>query len=123
MAGQNSIDDTLKERGTKYGEYTRQASIAQNIKYEMRAATSWMKLEAYQRETLDMVANKLARILNGDPNYIDSWHDIIGYVRLVENELHRREQLDHAGSIGKKELKVKEMDADTLRDGIVKAKT
>ena len=27
------------------------------------------------------------RILNGDPNYHDSWHDIIGYTKLVADEL------------------------------------
>jgi hypothetical protein len=30
-----------------------------------------------------MIANKLARIVNGDANYRDSWVDIIGYAQLV----------------------------------------
>ena len=34
-----------------------------------------------------MIANKIGRILNGDPNYPDSWHDIAGYATLIENEL------------------------------------
>lgn len=34
-----------------------------------------------------MVAHKIGRILNGDPNYHDSWHDIIGYTKLVADEL------------------------------------
>jgi len=34
-----------------------------------------------------MVAHKLGRIVNGDPNYVDSWTDIIGYTRLVEKRL------------------------------------
>ena len=38
-----------------------------------------------------MVAHKIGRILNGDPNYIDSWHDIIGYTRLVEQRLDAAE--------------------------------
>lgn len=116
------IDSTLKERGTKYGEYTRQADIAQNFKNGMRNTPSWDKLEPFQKEALDMVANKLGRILNGDPNYIDSWHDIIGYVKLVENELVRREQADHKGSIRDSEgpLRLKDMDADALRDGVIR---
>ena len=32
-----------------------------------------------------MILHKLARILNGDPNYVDSWHDIAGYAILVED--------------------------------------
>ena len=34
-----------------------------------------------------MITNKMARIVNGDPNYIDNWHDIAGYATLVEQEL------------------------------------
>ena len=37
---------------------------------------------------LDMICNKMARIVNGDPNYIDNWHDIAGYATLVEQELN-----------------------------------
>jgi hypothetical protein len=38
-------------------------------------------------ESLDMIANKIARIVNGDPNYLDSWVDIVGYTTLVVNKL------------------------------------
>ena len=34
-----------------------------------------------------MIQHKIARVLNGDPNYPDNWHDIAGYARLVEREL------------------------------------
>ena len=27
------------------------------------------------------------KILNGDPNYVDNWHDIIGYAKLIEDRL------------------------------------
>ena len=40
-----------------------------------------------QREALEMIASKLARILNGDNNYADSYHDIGGYSKLVEDDL------------------------------------
>jgi hypothetical protein len=45
------------------------------------------KLSVSQREALEMILHKIARILNGDPNFKDSWTDIIGYARLVEREL------------------------------------
>ena len=32
--------------------------------------------------------SEIGRILNGDPDYADSWHDIIGYTRLVEVRLN-----------------------------------
>ena len=40
-------------------------------------------MKDYQREGLEMIAHKISRILNGDPNYDDSWVDIAGYAQLV----------------------------------------
>jgi hypothetical protein len=34
-----------------------------------------------------MIAHKLGRIVNGDPNYVDSWVDIAGYATLVAKRL------------------------------------
>ena len=39
------------------------------------------------KESLEMVQHKIARILNGDPAYVDNWVDIIGYVKLVLRDL------------------------------------
>jgi len=59
----------------------------------MRDTPNWHKLDEDMQETLDMVQHKISRILNGDPNYVDSWHDIIGYVKLVENRLTGNERI------------------------------
>jgi hypothetical protein len=83
----NTIDDTLKERGSRYGVFERHAAITQGLKREMIASPNWDTLTDSMREALEMVMHKIGRILNGDPNYPDSWHDIIGYIRLVEQEL------------------------------------
>lgn len=83
----STIDNTLEERGTRYGAFTGHALITQNIKTAMQTAPKWGTLLPDQKEALEMVAHKIGRILNGDPNYIDSWHDIIGYTRLVEQRL------------------------------------
>ena len=37
------------------------------------------------RMALYMIASKMARIVNGDFNHLDGWHDIGGYAKLVEN--------------------------------------
>jgi hypothetical protein len=34
-----------------------------------------------------MIAHKIGRIINGDPDYIDSWDDIAGYAKLVADRL------------------------------------
>jgi hypothetical protein len=41
------------------------------------------------KEALEMVQHKVARILNGDPGYIDNWVDICGYSQLVVGWLRR----------------------------------
>ena len=84
-----NIDKTLEERGTRYGDFEGHADVTQRIKFAMRNSKQWPKLEADQKEALEMVAHKIGRILNGDPDYLDSWHDIIGYTRLVEQRLER----------------------------------
>jgi hypothetical protein len=83
------IDATLAERGARYGDFPGHAQITQAIKAVMIVSPNWRygKLESDQREALDMIAHKIGRILNGDPNFHDSWHDIIGYTKLVADRL------------------------------------
>lgn len=87
----STIEDTLAERGKTYGVYTQQAQIAQDLKKVMHNTPKWSILAAHQKETLEMLANKIGRILNGDPNYHDSWHDIVGYAKLTADELLPKE--------------------------------
>ena len=82
-----SIDATLAERGSRYGSFGEHARITQNLKRAMAESPNWTTLPDDMRETLEMIAHKLGRILNGDPLYHDSWHDIIGYTKLVADRL------------------------------------
>ena len=81
------IDETLTERGSRYGEFCEHARVTQNIKRAMAASNNWERLDDPMREALEMVAHKIGRILNGDEFYKDSWTDVIGYVRLIEKGL------------------------------------
>lgn len=83
----SNIDQTLAERGARYGDFPGHAAITQGMKDVMQGHAGWNALADDQKEALEMVAHKIGRILNGDPNYIDSWTDIIGYTRLVEKRL------------------------------------
>lgn len=83
----DNVDATLQERGSRYGEFDEHARITQAIKRAMADSPNWASLPDDMKEALEMVAHKAGRILNGDPDYHDSWHDIIGYVRLVEKRL------------------------------------
>lgn len=79
----NEINEILVERGKRYGPYETTAFIAQQLKMMMHETPSWHKLTAAQREGLEMIQHKIARILNGDPTYEDNWVDLIGYATLV----------------------------------------
>ena len=85
------LQKTLEERGKRYGDFLGHAKITQQIKRAMVRSPNWAILTDDKREALDMVAHKIGRILNGDPEYKDSWHDINGYVKLVEDTLEDEE--------------------------------
>jgi hypothetical protein len=83
------IDATLAERGTKYGKFIDQATVTYKLKNVLREHSSnHSKSYSYdQAEALDMICVKLGRIVNGDPDYADSWVDIAGYAKLVSDRL------------------------------------
>lgn len=82
-----SVEATLAERGRRYGDFADHARIAQDLQDAMRYKTNWGGLSPVQKQALTVIADKIARILSGDPNYGDNWHDIQGYARLVEERL------------------------------------
>lgn len=82
-----SVEKTLAERGERYGEFAIHAEIAQNLQDAMREAKGWDRLTPIGKQALTVIADKIARILSGDPCYADNWHDIQGYAKLVEDRL------------------------------------
>lgn len=87
----NDVQDTLNERGKKYGKFTGHADLSMSLKLMIHDHCVKLDkvLEPYQLEALHMICHKIARICNGDPNYDDSWRDIAGYAMLVVNELNK----------------------------------
>ena len=85
-----SVEQTLKERGSRYGDFSVHAEICQDFMRVMKWArnqNAWPDLSDVQRQALTVIADKIARILSGDPDYADNWHDIQGYAKLVEERL------------------------------------
>lgn len=93
MKNITTLSNTLHERKQRYGEFDIHAHITQSLKNTMKKAgsftTNWESLSCSQKEALEMIAHKIGRILNGDPNYADSWHDIAGYAQLIVIELEK----------------------------------
>lgn len=78
-----SVEDTLAERGKRYGEFKEHAKISQSLKRAMWATTRWVDLPDDTKEALEMIQHKIARVLNGDPEYDDTYRDVAGYATLV----------------------------------------
>src|SRR5213592_2546621 len=81
-----SVHQTLADRGEHYGDYGSRARIEEAVLDSMQSWPGWHELAPFHRSAMRMFAVKLSRILNGDPNHLDSWHDIAGYATLVESE-------------------------------------
>lgn len=82
-----SVHETVAKRDSVHGPFVQTANKAQQLKYSIRSGANYENLSVVQRESLDMIASKIARILSGDPNEPDHWHDIAGYAVLAENEI------------------------------------
>jgi hypothetical protein len=89
----SDVSTTLAERGNRYGEFKGHAEVTQRLKavVESELALRTKILDSDQQEALDMIFHKIGRIVNGDPNYADSWHDIAGYAKLVDDRLNKEQ--------------------------------
>lgn len=98
-----SVSATLAQRGDRYGKFSTHAAITQALKQVVRGEDfncedywevqdalrkKWEELPPNMKEALEMTMHKIGRILNGDHTYADSWHDIVGYNKLVDDKLN-----------------------------------
>ena len=86
-----TIDLTLAVRGSDYGDFADVADVAQKLKRVIGEELAARDKQLYpdQHEALSLICSKLARIINGNPDHIDNWHDIAGYATLVERRLQK----------------------------------
>lgn len=84
-----TIEATLAERQAQYGCFEDVARTTGKIMEALsEVRTNGLNDLPYpHRMALYMIASKMARIVNGDFNSIDGWHDIGGYSKLVEDLL------------------------------------
>lgn len=88
-AREEELDTVLDRREDQYGSYMQSADTAIKIKSAMHNAIARNDLHLYpdQLMSLDMIAVKISRIVNGNPAHRDSWLDIAGYAMLVADRL------------------------------------
>jgi hypothetical protein len=83
----NTIKQVLAERGKDYGDYASKAQFIQNVKLLMRMSPSWFDMDADMRESMEMIAHKMGRVVYGNPAHKDNFLDIAGYAKLVADRL------------------------------------
>lgn len=87
------VSKILDERGNNYGSFATHANITMTLKLAIHQHIKDYQKEnvitADQVEALDMICHKIGRIVNGNPNHIDSWIDIAGYAKLVSDRLEQ----------------------------------
>lgn len=84
-----SLAGTLNERGKKYGDFGDLAVLDQGLKRMVfdEDGRSENQMTPQQRLAMEMILHKVARIAMGDPDHVDSWHDIQGYAKLAEDSI------------------------------------
>jgi len=87
----DQISKVLNERGARYGDFTHHAEVCQSIKNTLlfHRYSKYGQLSADKKQALDVIADKIARILTGDPEYDDNWIDIQGYAKLAQERLRK----------------------------------
>jgi hypothetical protein len=76
-------NELLNERETTHGDFLEVSTVAQSIKAAMRQAPNWEVIDPRMQEALDMIGNKIGRLLSGNPFFDDHSDDIAGYAELL----------------------------------------
>lgn len=79
------VQETLAQRHATHGEFKYNAAASQALKRCVEEHTG-VAMTDVQIEALHNICQKMARIISGNPNHADNWHDIAGYAALAERE-------------------------------------
>lgn len=90
----DKMQEILQERGDRYGPFSSHAALSVELHNRIWGRISNrlpMDMDKTTRDVMEegvkMICHKLARAMNGDPLYDDTWRDIAGYATLVANHL------------------------------------
>ena len=94
-----TLEETLAQRGESHGDAAVQFAMAQAIKEAMRGYTGgdcdtlmaieqcWSEVPPAAREALEMIVHKMTRIVCGQADFSDHWHDIQGYAKVAQDRV------------------------------------
>ena len=85
---EGSVQDTLNQRGTVYGNYgnvCKSRVAIMKVLYQHHVNVNGKAMDEKTAMGFSDVVLKLVRAA-GKPDYDDSWHDLAGYATLMEEE-------------------------------------
>lgn len=77
------LTDTRKQ---SHGKIQDVGEVSQKLKAITHTSKNWETMSNSQREALDLIVHKMARILVGDPDFKDHWDDIAGYASIANGQ-------------------------------------
>jgi hypothetical protein len=85
----SKVDTILDTRQTQYGLFINGATVMIKLKSVLQQHCDLVgtRFEPDQEEAMHMIVHKIGRIVNGNPDNVDSWRDIAGYATLVADRL------------------------------------
>lgn len=84
---EDTLAEMIAEKQRTHGDFTDHGRVTQNLKRAMRASPNWEALTDTQKEGLEMIQHKIARVLAGNPDEADHWIDVEGYARITRARL------------------------------------
>jgi hypothetical protein len=82
-----SPDEVIAERGRTHGDYGQMSEVQAGLVRILTTSPGWAQLRPTIQVFLLAVAQKLSRIVSGNPAEPDHYRDIGGYARLAEKSL------------------------------------
>lgn len=85
-----TADVIITAHAATHGAFIDHARMTQSTKALWTTGVNWTRLSPEQKEALEMISNKVSRVLSGNPDYLDHWDDIAGYATLVAHSLRTK---------------------------------
>lgn len=86
------LTETLAKRGNVHGNFVETSGAYEALTYALENSINWRTMRPEHKRALRMIIEKISRIVGGDPDFPDHWHDIAGYATLIDNFLNNRKK-------------------------------
>jgi hypothetical protein len=79
----------LEARPKTHGDFAPGAKFVQTVMRAAQESPSWGQMTDVQKECFHHIAQKLQRVVCGDPDFADHWDDVAGYAKIAVREINR----------------------------------